>query len=177
MSVQSIRQYWFSTQKFRQVSYLYTKHLRNIRFLRKTFQKYQISTQIIQNVIDLSHSIEKPFRLGPRHSKTIWCQWKIFVKILNVYAKHSKIIVFVRKTFKKNLILTQTFEKYRIFTRNFWKVSDFYWKHSRSIWFSCKTFEKIRACTQTIRNVLGFGPKHSRGSEFLAKYLKIMWFS
>ena len=156
MSVQSIRQYWFWTQKFRQVSYLYTKHLRNIRFLRKTFQKYQISTQIIRNVIDLSHSIEKPFRLGPRHSKTIWCQWKIFVKILNVYAKHSKSIWFWPKHLKSIEYSLEIFGRYLISTENIQKVFDFHAKHSKRFVLVRKPFETYWVLVQNIREVSSF---------------------
>ena len=164
MSVQSIRQYWFSKQKFRQVSYLYINHLVNIRFLRKTFQKYQISTQIIRNVIDLSHSIEKPFRLGPRHSKTIWCQWQIFIKNIEC----------LRKTFENYRICTQhiqkvfdfdpniwkvsnihsnfwkVFQKYLIFMQNFRKDSGLYANHLKRIGFRSKTFERYRLSSQNV---------------------------
>ena len=136
--------YKIATQQFLKVSGLGTKHLKRIGFLSKTFEKYLILIQIVQNVSYLYQNVRKVSIFCTKNSICIlfwpktfdWISEKIIRKLqylyVNIrkisypYSKLSKISNFYTKCLKSIWCCSKTFRKYWIFIQ----------KHLKSIWIS-----------------------------------------
>ena len=126
------------SQNIQKVHYFNTKDSICITFVHKTFEKFVISGQNIQKVLNFYAKQSNEFilviQLLEKYLFLILSQniWKVF----DFGTKHSRSIWFCFTTFKKYCLRTQ----------NIRKVFDFFPKHSIHIdfaIFSIRTFQKI----------------------------------